>query len=63
MGKSRNSEHYDDHKARKRSASKFDKLEILGGMNPPEVVEMLVDAVVKGTNIQKDHNEHKKQKA
>lgn len=60
MGKSRNSEHYDDHKVRKRSASKFDKLEILNGMPEPEVMEMLVAEVVRGTNIQKDYNERKK---
>lgn len=59
MGKSKHSEHYDDHKARKRSASKFDKLEILNGMTQPEVMDLLV----KEVNTSRNDNEYKKQKA
>ncbi len=59
MGKSRNSEHYDDHKARKRSASKFDKLEILSGVPPEEIMDLLVEQV----NTSRNDNEYKKQKA
>lgn len=59
MGKSKHSEHYDNHKARKRAASKFDKLEVMHGLSEPEIMDLLVEEV----NTSRNDNEHKKQKA
>ena len=59
MGKSRNSEHYDNRKSKQRAHSKFDKLEIQHGLSEDEVMDLLVDKVNESRN---DH-EYEKQKA
>jgi len=59
MGKSRNSEHYDHQKARRRSQSKFEKLEVHSGLSEDEVMDLLVEEV----NTSRNDNEYKKQKA
>jgi len=59
MGKSRNSEHYDNRKAKKRSQSKFDKLEVQYGLTEEETMDLLVDKV----NESRNDYEYEKQKA
>lgn len=59
MGKSKNSEHYDHQKARRRSQSKFQKLEVLSNLSEDEVMDLLVEEV----NTNRNNNEYKKQKA
>lgn len=59
MGKSKSSEHYDNRKAKQRTHSKFDKLEVQHGLSEEEVMDLLVDKVNESRN---DH-EYEKQKA